>query len=98
MRAVCFPKARNNIVIYSPDDPVIEFIKKYINLYNREPLPAVAYISSIIDFVAANELFSFKNADIFITHEYIHNPSIKSVNIYSIPADIVCRKGHPRLN
>lgn len=86
---------RNEVVIYSPDVPMLDFINKYAMLESTTDLPKITHHTAILDINETIELFSFRKADIVLTHEKITHPGINSVKLYSLDLYIVFNKKHP---
>lgn len=88
---------KDEIVIYSPDGPMFDFIDKYSKVEDAESLPKINHISRVTDNNMAMELFSFRKADIILTHEKISSPGIISSKLYKMRAYIACSSQHPQL-
>lgn len=86
---------RNEVVIYAPDGPMLDFINKYARLENTADLPKITHHTAILDVNETIELFSFRKADIVLTHEKVTHPGINSVKLYSLDLCIAFNKNHP---
>ncbi|MRS15870.1 LysR family transcriptional regulator [Enterobacteriaceae bacterium RIT691] len=88
--------AKEEIVIYSPDGPMFDFIDKYSKAEGTETLPKITHISQVVDSNTALELFSFRKADIVITHEKTVSPGIISTKLYTMRVFIAFGNQHPQ--
>lgn len=88
--------ARDEIVIYAPDAPMLDFINKYSEAQDADSLPKITHISAVIDVNMAIELFSFRKADIIITHEKMFSPGVISHKLYKMRGYIAYSNQHPQ--
>lgn len=88
--------AREEIVIYSPDAPMLDFINKYAEAPDTDSLPKITHISAVVDANMATELFSFRKADIIITHEKMFSPGVISHKLYKMRGFIAYSSQHPQ--
>ncbi len=85
---------RDEVVIYAPDGPMLDFINKYSKLENPEELPKVIHHTAILEANETIDLFAFRKADIVLTHEKIVHPGIISVKLYTMASYIVVNNNH----
>ncbi|WP_330986204.1 MULTISPECIES: LysR family transcriptional regulator [Enterobacterales] len=88
---------KEEIVIYAPDGPMLDFIYKYAKAQDTGSLPKITHISTVVDGNMAAELFSFRKADIVITHEKIFSPGIISIKLYKMNSYIAYNHRNPQL-
>lgn len=86
---------RDEVVIYAPDGPMLKFINNYANLKNTIDLPKIIHHSAILYINEAIDLFSFRKADIVLTHEMVNYHGINSVKLYAMNSYIAFNTNHP---